>query len=166
MKKLRTFLVVITLNLVVILLSKLASTNEILCLSALINERNNSEELIHAIKENDSGKVSKLLDTGTDINQVLQLYIDTARTPLGLAIDLGHMEIIDLLLNYKQLNVNDSGTIKPPISLALLKKRTDIIIRLMDHKRTRKSDFGDHFSTAIQIKYREGTRLLIDFIYG
>ena len=106
-----------------------------------------------------------LIIIGTDINQILQLYIDTLRTPLGLAIDLGHMEIIDLLLNYKQLNVNDSGTNRPPISLAILKNRTDIIIRLMDHKRTRKSDVGEHFSTAIQIKYKEGIRLLIDFIY-
>jgi ankyrin repeat protein len=114
-------------------------------------------QLVEAIKNKDLGAAKKILDAEPKlISEKYKVYAHTGYTPLMLAIsgakkkeaDLRDLELIKLLLTYKQdLNVKDDVG-NTALVAAALRQRKDIVKLLLDAGADRSTPTGAHVETA------------------
>jgi hypothetical protein len=86
-----------------------------------------SDALFDAVYNNKLDQVKSLLDRGADVNKAN----DIGDTPLYIASDQGHTEIVKLLLE-KDADVNKHGNHGAPLYIATIKGHTNIVKLLLN----------------------------------
>ena len=92
-------------------------------------------DLLDAAKKGNLEQVKQLIENGADVNTTINKGFFIGATALHLAVDKGHIDIVQQLINHKDININiapdNGGT---ALHWAAEKDYTEIIKILVNHK--------------------------------
>lgn len=124
---------------------------------AIIGDYKMANDLVWALTNGEMEDIGKLLVTCEDVNKVI---LDNGRTPLHVASDYGHAEVVDYLLSKgANVNVQDKHKITPLLN-ACYEGHADCV-KLLLEKGADKSHKGPDGLCAIEAAETDAVKALL-----